>query len=52
METVISMLKRREGAHVCGRSRHSQRQDHRLLILSHKVVILVIVKFFYRAGQN
>jgi len=51
VETVISMIKRRQGAHVHGRSYHSQCRDLRLLVLTHNVMILVVVKVFYRAGS-
>ena len=49
VETVISMIKRRQGAHVSGRSYHSQCRDLRLLALTHNVMILVRVEVFYRA---
>ena len=49
VETVISMIKRRQGSHVRGRSYHSQCRDLRLLALVHNVMILVIVEVFYRA---
>ena len=52
VETVISMIKRRQGPHVHGRSHHSQCRDLRLLVLTHNVMILVFVGVFYRAGQN
>lgn len=52
VETVISMIKRRQGAHVRGRSYHSQCRDLRLLALTHNVMILVFVKVFYRACQE
>jgi hypothetical protein len=52
VETVVSMIKRRQGAHVHGRSYHSQCRDLRLLVLTHNVMILVVVEVFYRAGQN
>lgn len=52
VETVMSMIKRRQGAHVHGRSYHSQCRDLRLLVLTHNVMILVIVQVFYRAGQT
>ena len=50
VETVISMIKRRQGAHVGGRSYHSQCRDLRLLVLTHNVMILVVVQVFYRAA--
>ena len=49
VETVISMIKRRQGAHVHGRSYHSQCRDLRLLVLTHNVMILLHIKVFYRA---
>jgi hypothetical protein len=52
VETVISMIKRRQGAHVHGRSYHSQCRDLRLLVLTHNVMILVVVQVFYRAAAT
>jgi len=52
VETVISMIKRRQGAHVSGHSYHSQCRDLRLLVLTHNVMILVFVKVFYTACQE
>lgn len=52
VETVISMIKRRQGAHVRGRSYHSQCRDLRLLALTHNVMILVVIEVFYRASQG
>lgn len=49
VETVISMLKRRQGNHVRGRSYHSQCRDLRLLALTHNVMILWHDELFYRA---
>ena len=49
VETVISMIKRRQGAHVHGRSYHSQCRDLRLLVITHNIMILVFVEVFYRA---
>lgn len=40
VETVISMIKRRQGAHVRGLSHHSRCRDLRLLALTHNVMIL------------
>lgn len=40
VETVISMIKRRQGAHVRSRSYHSQCRDLRLMALTHNVMIL------------
>ncbi len=52
VETVISMIKRRQGAHVHARSYHSQCRELRLLVLTHNIMILVVVRVFYTAGQN
>jgi hypothetical protein len=49
VETVISMIKRRQGAHVRGRSYQSQCRDLRLLALTHNVMILMPIAVFYRA---
>jgi hypothetical protein len=51
IETVISMIKRRQGAHVRGRSYQSQCRDLRLLALTHNVMILLLRRVFYRAGM-
>lgn len=40
VETVMSMIKRRQGAHVRGRSHHGRCRDLRLLALTHNVMIL------------
>ena len=40
VETVISMIKRRQGANVRGRAYHSRCRDLRLLALTHNVMIL------------
>jgi hypothetical protein len=52
VETVISMIKRRQGAHVRGRSYQSQCRDLRLLALTHNVMILMPIAVFYRAGRE
>ena len=52
VETVISMIKRRQGAHVRARTYHNQCRDLRLLVLTHNVMILVFVKVFYRAAAS
>ena len=49
VETVISMIKRRQSAHVRGRSYQSQCRDLRLLALTHNVMILMHIGVFYRA---
>lgn len=52
VETVMSMIKRRQGNHVHGRSYHSQCRDLRLMVLTHNVMILLCIKVFYRAGRS
>ena len=52
VETVMSMLKRRQSAYVRGRSYHSQCRDLRLLVLTHNVMILICVRLFYRAERR
>jgi Transposase DDE domain len=47
VETVMSMIKRRQGAHVRGRTYHSQCRDLRLMALTHNVMILLRVEVFY-----
>src|SRR6185295_1870807 len=39
-ETVMSMIKRRQGAHIRGRTYHSQCRDLRLMALTHNIMIL------------
>ena len=41
VETVISMIKRRQGSHVRGATYHSQCRDLRLMVLTHNVMILL-----------
>jgi hypothetical protein len=52
VETVMSMIKRRQGNHVHGRSYHSQCRDLRLMVLTHNVMILLCIKVFYRAAAS
>lgn len=47
VETVMSMIKRRQGAHARGRTYHSQCRDLRLMALTHNVMILLWVEVFY-----
>lgn len=47
VETLVSMIKRRQGPHVRGRTFQSQCRDLRLMALTHNVMILVIVEVFY-----
>jgi hypothetical protein len=52
VETVISMLKRRQGAFARGRSYWSQRRDLHLKVLTHNIMILRHRWVFYRAGPS
>ena len=52
VETVMSMIKRRQGAHVRGIGYGSQCRDLRLKVLTHNVMILLRVKVFYRAARS
>lgn len=47
VEAVISMIKRRQGAHARGRSYQAQCRDLRLMALAHNVMILLRVRVFY-----
>ena len=49
VETVVSMIKRRQGSHTPGRTYHSQCRDLRLKVLTHNVMILWPRRLFYRA---
>jgi Transposase DDE domain len=51
-ETVMSMIKRRQGSYVRGRSYWSQCRDLHLLALTHNIMILLWVAVFYRAGPK
>jgi hypothetical protein len=51
-ETVMSMLKRRQGSHTHGRNTYSQRRDLYLIALTHNAMILILVRVFYRACQE
>ena len=52
VETVMSMIKRRQGGHVRGRSYHSQCRDLRLMVLTHNIMILYWIEVFYRASAT
>ena len=52
VETVISMIKRRQGNHVHARTFHNQCRELRLLVLTHNIMILVVVEVFYTAVQE
>jgi len=49
VETVMSMIKRRQGAYVRGRNYWSQCRDLALMALAHNVMILLWAEVFYRA---
>jgi hypothetical protein len=46
VETVISMIKRRQATYVRGRNYQSQCRDLRLLTLTHNIMILYIIHWF------
>ena len=52
VETVMSMLKRRQGNFVRGRSCWSQCRDLTLMVLTHNLMILLWMRGFYRAGAT
>jgi hypothetical protein len=47
VETVMSMIKRRQGSHARGQNYHSQCRDLRLMALTHNVMILLWIEVFY-----
>jgi hypothetical protein len=49
VETVMSMIKRRQGSHAPARRYHSQCRDLYLMALTHNVMILLVLRVFYRA---
>jgi hypothetical protein len=51
VETLISMIKRRQGAHVRGRSYRSHCRDLLLIALTHNIMTLLHQRVFYRAGH-
>ena len=52
VETVMSMIKRRQGSHVRGKTYWSQARDLRLMALTHNIMILFLLQLFYRAGRS
>jgi hypothetical protein len=50
VETVMSMIKRRQGSYTRGVTHWSRCRDLRLLVLTHNILLLVFVQVFYRAG--
>lgn len=49
VETVVSMIERRQDSHARGRAYHSQCRDLRLMVLTHNIMILWRIKVFYKA---
>jgi hypothetical protein len=52
VETVMSMIKRRQGSTVRGHTYWSQCRDLRLKALAHNIMILIIIEVFYRARSS
>jgi hypothetical protein len=52
VETVMSMIKRRQGSHAPARHYYSQCRDLYLMALTHNVMILLVVRVFYRAFSS
>jgi hypothetical protein len=50
VETVMSMIKRRQGSHAPARRYRSQCRDLYLMALTHNIMILLALRVFYRAG--
>jgi len=49
VETVMSMIKRRQGSHVRGTTYHSQCRDLRLMVLTHNLMILLACEGFLQS---
>lgn len=49
VETVVSMIKRLQGAHLHVRTDHNQCREHRLKALTQNIMIRLWVRVFYRA---
>jgi hypothetical protein len=49
VETVMSMIKRRQGSHVRGTTYHSQCRDLRLMALTHNLMILLVYRCFLQS---
>jgi hypothetical protein len=52
VETVMSMIKRRQSSATSGRSHWSRRRDLMLMVLTHNIMILFRVRVFYRADLS
>ena len=51
VETVMSMIKRRQGSYCKGKSYWSRCRELTLMVLTHNIMILWQNELFYRAGQ-
>ncbi len=49
VETVMSMIKRRQGSYVRGTTYHSQCRDLRLMALTHNLMILLVYRCFLQS---
>ena len=52
VETTVSMIKRRQGNHLLGKTYWSQTRELRLMVLTHNIMILWCGILFYRAGRE
>jgi hypothetical protein len=52
VETVVSMIKRRQESFLRSRAYWSQCRDLRLKVLTHNIMILKCIEVFYRAGLS
>jgi len=52
VETVFSMIKRRQGESVAARTTENQSHELRLMIITHNVMICLLAWVFYRAIQQ
>jgi len=52
VETVMSMIKRRQGSYVCGTTYHSQCRDLRLMALTHNIMILLSYRRFLQSPPD
>jgi len=52
VETVISMIKRRQNSYLSSRHYWSERRELRLKALTHNIMILWSIMVFYRAGRE
>lgn len=52
VETVMSMIKRRQGSHCKGKTHWSRCRELTLMVLFHNILILRTIRVFYRAGAG